>query len=202
MSRVPELVAARRSIRAFLPDPVPREIVDGLIAAACLAPAPHHSRPWRWAVVDTLDAKHALAEAMGERWQADLTADGMASARIARRVQASYRRLTDAPTLVLGCIVSDGLDQYPDVARQTAEHGMALLSLGAAVQNLFLAATDTGLGSCAIAAPIFCPEVARDALALPSDWSPRALVALGWPDPAHEARPRLPVSLDLVRVRR
>ena len=60
---------------------------------------------------------------------------------------------------------------------------MALLSLGAAVENLMLSAADAGLASCWVAAPIFCPEAARDALALPDEWLPHALVLVGHPDP-------------------
>ncbi len=57
MSTVPAFVEARRSIRAFLPDPVDRADLDAIVEAACLAPAPHHSRPWRFVVVDTDEAK-------------------------------------------------------------------------------------------------------------------------------------------------
>ena len=67
---------------------------------------------------------------------------------------------------MLGCLTWDGLDRYPDETRQRAEFGMALLSLGAAVENLMVAAADAGYASCWVAAPIFCPEAARDALAL------------------------------------
>ena len=65
---------------------------------------------------------------------------------------------------------------------------MALLSLGAAVENLMLAAADRGLASCWVAAPIFCPEAARDALALPGEWLPHALVLVGRPDPGYVGR--------------
>ena len=67
---------------------------------------------------------------------------------------------------------------------------MALLSLGAAVENLMVAAADAGLASCWVAAPIFCPEAARDALALPDEWLPHALVLVGHPDPGYVGRPR------------
>jgi nitroreductase len=77
---------------------------------------------------------------------------------------------------------------------------MAVLSLGAAVQNLLLAATDAGLASCWVAAPIFCPEVARDALALPTEWLPHALVLVGHPDPTYVARERPPVPLEALRL--
>ena len=62
---------------------------------------------------------------------------------------------------MLGCLTWQGLDRYPDEARQRAEWGMALLSLGAAVENLMLATADAGYASCWVAAPIFCPDAAR-----------------------------------------
>jgi coenzyme F420-0:L-glutamate ligase/coenzyme F420-1:gamma-L-glutamate ligase len=197
---VPAFVEARRSIRAFLREPVPRPTLDGLIEAACLAPAPHHSRPWRFVVADTPESKQSLAAGMGARWRADLEADGVAATRIDELVDASHRKLTGAPALVLGCLTWNGLDRYPDERRQRAEWAMALLSLGAAVENLMLTAADRGLASCWIAAPIFCPEEARDALSLPAEWLPHAMVMVGVPDPAYTGRTRPPVPLDELRA--
>jgi F420 biosynthesis protein FbiB-like protein len=197
---VPGFVEARRSIRAFTDEAVPRDVIDGLVEAACLAPAPHHSRPWRFVVVDTADAKRDLAVGMGERWRADLWGDGVSPARIDELVAASHRKIEDAPAIVLGCLTWDGLDRYPDADRQRAEWGMALLSLGAAVENLMLAAAEAGLASCWVAAPIFCPAEARDALALPHEWLPHALVLLGHPDPAYRGRVRPPVPLEDLRA--
>jgi coenzyme F420-0:L-glutamate ligase / coenzyme F420-1:gamma-L-glutamate ligase len=197
---VPEFIEARRSIRAFLPDAVPRAELDRIVEAACLAPAPHHSRPWRWVVVDEPHRKHALARGMGDRWRRDLAGDGIVPARVEELVDASHRKLTGAPALVLGCLTWEGLDRYPDEPRQLAEWGMALLSLGAAVENLMLAATDADLASCWVAAPIFCPAEARDALALPAEWLPHALVLVGRRDPTYTAPSRPPVPLDELRT--
>jgi coenzyme F420-0:L-glutamate ligase / coenzyme F420-1:gamma-L-glutamate ligase len=197
---VPAFIDARRSIRAFRAEPVPRHELDRVVEAACLAPAPHHSRPWRWVIVDTHDAKASLASGMGARWRTDLERDGVADARIDELVAASHAKLTEAPALVVGCLTWEGLDRYSDEARRRAEWGMALLSLGAAVENLMLAATDAGLASCWVAAPIFCPDEARDALSLPADWLPHALVLVGRPDPAYEGRARPPVPLDDLRA--
>jgi coenzyme F420-0:L-glutamate ligase/coenzyme F420-1:gamma-L-glutamate ligase len=168
LTALPRLLEARRSIRTFLPEPVPRADLDALVTAACIAPAPHHSRPWRWVVLDGEPARRNLALAMGAAWRVDLE--------------------------------RDGLDRYPDETRRRAEYGMALLSLGAAVENLMLAATDRGYASCWVAAPIFCPETARDALALPPDWLPHALVLVGRPDPTYVGRERPPVPLDDLRA--
>ena len=121
---------------------MPRDALDGFVEAACTAPAPHHSRPWRWVVVDTDDAKEQLADGMGERWRDDLTGDGVSPARVDELVAASHTKITGAPAVVLGCLTWDGLDRYPDETRRRAEWGMALLSLGAAVENLMVAAAD------------------------------------------------------------
>jgi len=200
--RVPAFLAARRSIRAFLPDPVPRDVLDGFVESACAAPAPHHSRPWRWVVVDTDDAKQQLATGMGERWRDDLAGDGVPPARVEDLVAASHAKITGAPAVVLGCLTWDGLDRYPDEARRRAEWGMALLSLGAAVENLMVAAADAGYASCWVAAPIFCPEAARDELDLDPEWLPHAMVVVGVPDPAYVGRPRPPVALEELRTHR
>jgi len=199
---VPAFVTARRSIRAFTPDPVPRAELDRLVTAACLAPAPHHSRPWRFVVIDTAEGKADLAAGMGAQWRTDLAGDGVAPARIDELVESSRVKITAAPALVLGCLTWDGLDRYPDEDRQRAEHGMALLSLGAAVENLMLTAADAGLASCWVGAPIFCAGAARDALALPADWSPAALVLVGHPAPDYTPRVRPTVPLDDLRVNR
>jgi coenzyme F420-0:L-glutamate ligase / coenzyme F420-1:gamma-L-glutamate ligase len=199
---VPEFLEARRSIRAFRAEPVDPDVLDGLVTAACLAPAPHHSRPWRWAVVDTPDGKAALATGMGERWRSDLTGDGLDPTRIDALVDGSHRKIEAAPVVVLGCLTDDGLDHYPDEGRQRAEWGMALLALGAAVENLMLAAADHGLASCWVAAPIFCPEEARAALGLDDGWLPHAMVLVGHPDPDYTPRARPAVDLDGLRVRR
>ncbi|HYV59208.1 MAG TPA: nitroreductase family protein [Acidimicrobiia bacterium] len=200
MTGVPTFIEARRSIRAFLPEPIPRAELDALVEAACLAPAPHHSRPWRWVVVDTPDGKAALAGGMGDRWRTDLERDDAPPARVDELIAASHRKLIGAPALLLGCLTWQGLDRYPDEERQRAEWGMALLSLGAAVENLMLAATAADLASCWVAAPIFCPADARDALSLPDDWLPHALVLVGRRDQEYTPPTRPPVPLDDLRA--
>ena len=197
---VPELIAARRSVRSFDPSPLDTDVLDRLVGAATLAPAPHHSRPWRWVVVTSPAGKAALARGMGERWRTDLGRDRVPPARIEELLAASRQRIVDAPTAILGCLTTEGLDRYPDETRQDAEWGMARLSLGAAVENLLLAATDAGLASCWVAAPIFCPDAARDALALDPEWVPEALVLVGHPGPTGPRRERPPVPLEELRI--
>lgn len=199
-SAIPAFIEARRSIRSFTDRPVPPELLDRWILAACAAPAPHHSRPWRFVVVRSEASRTALAEGMGAAWRTDLLADGVDRDRVDALVAASHRKIESAPALVLGCLTDDGLDHYPDAARRQAEHGMALLSLGAAMENFMLTCAHDGFASCWVAAPIFCAHAARDALDLPEAWLPHAMVVVGEPDPAYVGRPRPPVPLDELRA--
>lgn len=152
--------------------------------------------------MQSLAAKRALATAMGERWRHDLAGDGVVTTHIDELVAGSIRKIEGAPAVVLACLTDDGLDRYPDPGRQQAESAMALLSLGAAVENLLLAASDAGLAACWVAAPIFCPDTARDAIGLPAEWRPQAMVLIGYPDPSQRAPSRPPIPIEMLRARR
>ena len=66
-----ELAAARRTHKAFGPEPLPRETLLELLAVARLAPTHHLNQPWRFRVLgpSTLDA---LKQAAGEKEAAKL----------------------------------------------------------------------------------------------------------------------------------
>src|SRR5258708_20966275 len=46
-----EVIAARRDVRRFRPDPVRDAIIDDVLAAGHAAPSVGHSQPWRFVVV-------------------------------------------------------------------------------------------------------------------------------------------------------
>jgi coenzyme F420-0:L-glutamate ligase/coenzyme F420-1:gamma-L-glutamate ligase len=187
-------LADRRSVRQFSPRPVERALVEEVIAAACLAPAPHHSRPWRFVILSS-DARAALTEAMGQRWRQDLQRDGVPETRIGRLLDRSRARLAAAPVLVLAGVLGEAQRAWPDQRRQRAERLMFGQSLGAALQNLMLAAHARGLGSYWISAPLFCPEAVRRALELPAAFQPQALIALGYPKRGLRLPPRPPLAV-------
>ncbi len=51
---------ARRSIRDFSSDPVPREAIELAVAAANTAPSGAHQQPWTFAATDDPDIKHRI----------------------------------------------------------------------------------------------------------------------------------------------
>jgi coenzyme F420-0:L-glutamate ligase/coenzyme F420-1:gamma-L-glutamate ligase len=192
-----EAVAARRSIRSFAARPVSDGAVRRALAAAVTAPAPHHTTPWRFVLVE--EVRTRLLEAMLARWREDLRADGFTADQIARRV-ARGDVLRGAPLLVVPCLVADGMHGYPDPRRTAAEWTMFCVAMGAAVENFLVALAAEDLGSCWVSSTMFCPDTVRAELALPADWHPMGAVAVG--HPAQPPRDRPPRDPDDFVVRR
>lgn len=193
-----EVLKGRRSIRQYLSRPVSDSDLESILEAARWAPSPHNAEPWRFVVLRALAAKERLAEAMGRRWEADMLVDGIDPGTIAARLQRSRDRIVGAPVVIVACLCHDGLDRYPDRRRQQAEETMASQSLGAAVQNIMLAAHARGLGTCWMCAPLFCPDEVAATLGLPADLIPQGLITLGYPAVRPSPRERRPMP-DLIR---
>lgn len=189
-----DVLAARRSIRRYQPEPLPAALVDALLAAAIAAPSPHNRQPWRFVVIEDGLTRSRLARAMGDRLRSDRTNDGDPPEAIEADVARSHARITGAPVLILLCLCMADMDRYPDAMRSQREHLMATQSLAMAAQNLLLAAHEHGLGACWMCAPLFCPDVVAKTLELSADWEPQGLITLGFPADAGKARPRLPVG--------
>lgn len=173
-------IFGRRSIRRYRSEPVPHEVLERLLTAAIWAPSAHNRQPWRFVVITGSEMKQKLAEAMGQRWWRDLTREGWDEADIRAKVERSHQRLTQPPALVLGCVSMLDVEDHDEPRLQEAEHIMAVQSLSLALGNLMLAAHHEGLGSCWICAPLFAQAEVREALNLPADWEPQALITLGY----------------------
>lgn len=191
LSPLVDLMLSRRSIRRYLPDPVPRALIEHLLKAAVWAPSAHNRQPWRFAVIESSERKETLARAMGSRLRNDLEADGVDEAVIAADVGRSYERITSAPLLILLCLSMADMDVYTDETRNRLEYLMAVQSTAMAGQNLLLAAHEAGLGACWMCAPLFAPDVVKAALELPEDWQPHGLITLGYPA-QHREKTRKP----------
>lgn len=185
---------SRRSVRRFLPQPVPADVVQRILETALWAPSAHNRQPWRLVVVASGEIRSWLADEMGEAFRSDLLGDGLPPAQVQEQVQRSRSRILEAPLAILVCLDLTALDRYPDERRQRAEHLMAVQSVAMAGQNLLLAAHAEGLGGVWMCAPLFAPHVVNQTLRLPETWHPQGLVLLGYPARIPPERPRKPLD--------
>lgn len=192
-----EAVLVRRTLRSFTGDPVAAEVLERCIGIALTAPAPHHTKPVRFVLLQ--QKRDELLAAMRAQWESDLAADGWTPERIARRV-ARGAILNDATEIVIPFVTGDGRHDYPDQHRRNAERTMFTVAGGAAVQSLLIALAAEGIGSAWISSTIFVPDLVRRVLDLPDDWEPLGGIGIGHPvEPLTGPRPPVDPSEAVVR---
>ena len=188
------LIKGRRSVRRYEPTPVAQSTIDALLEAGSWAPSAHNRQPWRFAVLTQPDAREALARRMGALLRSARLADGDDPADVEADASRSYARITSAPVVIVAFLSMEDMDSYPDAARQSAEHLMAVQGVAMAVNNILLAAHAAGLGACWMCAPLFCSEAVAEAVGAPSHWQAQALLTIGYPASKGKPAVRRPLS--------
>lgn len=137
-----DAIRQRRSIKAFTGSPLDRQLVDGLVEAACWAPNHRLAQPWRFRLLDQAAIRHLGAFLRTTPAIAAAPNPTSGAAKLAKVLE----RLDG-----LGALVMAGWVRAADAAVDLEDHAAG----AAAVQNLLLAATAHGIGSFWSTSPVF-----------------------------------------------
>jgi 5,6-dimethylbenzimidazole synthase len=176
VARLADLVAWRRDVRRFRPDPVPAGALERLLALACLAPSVGLSQPWRFALVED-PARRAAIRAEFERCNASAlqSYEGERAQLYARLKLAG---LDQAP-VHLGVFADRSTQQGHGLGRATMPE-MAEYSAVMAIHTLWLVARAQGLGLGWVS--ILEPTRVIEILDLPAEWRFIGYLCVGYPE--------------------
>ena len=196
-----EAMRQRKSTRAFTSEPVPRDVIKEILGNACWAPSAMNTQPWEFVVVSSEklnELKAATVEKFksGAAMQPDSPVSGWPNESVYKARQVALAkglfrsmnipwrdkekrdwwldrgfRFFDAPVAVI--IITD------NALSKTGP----LLSIGAVMQNICLAALQWGLGTCIEYQGILFPEVVRAHTGIPLSKRIIIAIAMGYPDP-------------------
>jgi len=188
-----QAIRERHSTRMFLPQPVPRELLDEALALAQCAPSNSNIQPWHLVfasgaprdclVTALLDEARRRAPDIPplpesfQHYRSELGAQVYGAMGIAIEDRASHAAAVlrnweffRAPLAGIVCM-------HRDLGLADA------LSVGMYLQTLLLALTERGLGTCVEVSVAGYPEVVRAQLAIPAELSILCGLAVGYPDP-------------------
>ena len=148
-----KIIKERRSVRAFLEDEIPSEIMDQVLESAIWAPSSCNRQPWHFVIVKKPEVKKGISMALASKG--------------ARKI------LLSAPAVIVVCI---------DMSRYWGLKGnlAPFLDAGVAIQNILLSAHSKGLGTCTIAGHID-EEIVKRELNLSQEFRVMGFIPIGYP---------------------
>lgn len=203
MLSINDAIRSRRSVRAFLPGPVPEQTLEAIFTLAQCAPSNCNTQPWTVHVVSG-EACENLRQRLGQA-ALDPTAhapdppyDGRYSGVYRERQQDAAAQLHGA----MGIAREDRAGRMRSVLRNFSFFGAphaAFVFLpepfglreaadcGMYVQTLMLAMAAHGVASCPQTSLSFHPAIVRAALNVPPDQRLLLGISFGYEDPGADA---------------
>ena len=172
---VHRVIAERRDIRRFRPDPVPDHILERVLEAGHRAPSVGLMQPWRLIVVRSAQRRSAVRRlAQRERLRQADRFDERARHFLDQKIEG----IVEAPLGIVVCC--DHGDPDAEILGRGTIPETDVYSTACAIQNLWLAARAEGLGVGWVS--FYRPDDLRELLGIPARVDPMAYLCLGWPD--------------------
>ena len=192
-------IEKRRSIRRYKSDAVAQQTITEIVEAARLAPSAKNRQPWKF-IVFTGKQKDRLLDTMNtgiENTEKALAQTGGDASGIPD-AKNTLRIMRQAPVTII-VMNPDGSSPYqPATADVRTTEICDTLSIGAAVQNLLLAAQEKGLGTLWIANTLYAYDELCEFIGEKGQLA--CAISLGYPDEDPNPRPRKPLE-DILEFR-
>lgn len=200
-----DVVLGRRSIRGYKPDPVPRELIEEILAIAMRAPSSMNTQPWNFTVL-TGEPLDRIRQGNTERNLAGIphsrefrTGHAFAGVHRDRQVGVAKQLFSamgiardDAPARQDW--VLRGFRQFDAPVSLVLTYDRVLdpgatchFDLGALCYGIVLAAWDRGIGAVVNGQGIARSDIVREVAHIPDDEAIMTCVALGYPDDSFAA---------------
>lgn len=192
-----EVVLLRRSVRKYLPDPVPDEVLRTILEAGRQAPSGEDAQPWRFIVVrdraTIAELGRISGRGSGRRFTGEYFTKEMdkrfAELQDPEKRRAVFQKLTsgavsafvaEAPVVIVVCGHKEVWDLPYDCS--------------AAIENMLLVTAGLGLGACWVIAP--CIDIRdelklKELLGVPEGYKIISIIPLGYADRIPKPRPRI-----------
>ena len=161
---------SRHSIRSFTSDPVSRDLIEDVLSAAALAPSPFNEQPWRFYVA-TGESRARVGEIMAQNTSYFEEFMDVLGIEPTKEHLRWYTEMGGAP-VVIACTMPKVDDEFARLQKQ--------LTMGAAIENILLAATEAGLGTCNITSGYWVRDLLSEALEIPKDRTIIAMIVMGY----------------------
>jgi nitroreductase len=178
-----EAIAMRRSIRRFQDRPIADEDLRTILRAGIQAPSGKNRQPWRFLVVQGEDKRAEMVRLM----RAGI-AKAQAEGEQTGSAENSARIMEQAPVTVF---ILNPHGMHPWLAHSIDQNFQELVdvqSIGAAIQNMLLAALDLGIGSLWICDILFAYTELLEWMGESGQLV--AAISFGYPNESPAARPR------------
>ncbi len=172
-----ELIHKHRSIRQYKPDPLPKAMIEAIVAAAQRSSTSSNLQTYSVIAVTNPQKKARLAELCGNQ-----------------------TFIAQAPVFLAWCADKSRLERicqirgYTQVTQYVENFLVPVIDAAIAMQTAALASESLGLGMCYIGAIRNKPREIIELLELPKLVFPISGMTLGWPDDEPILKPRLPLN--------
>ena len=193
-----DAIKKRRSIRKFKSDEIPKEDIYDIIRAASLAPSAHNKQMWRFIAISNKEIIKEMRSAIIQEIEEISNWSEVEETKNKLKGIRAYSTFFLKAPLVFAVLVKPYRSLVDELMKlEVLKEGQSELlhshieiqSVSAAVQNLLLAATEKGYGTCWMCGPLIAAPALEKILHIESPWKLMALIPMGIP--GQELNPKI-----------